>query len=47
MTNKSTNVVSYVLAALAGVCFVTGVALLSDEGSAVNHGVREEANLND
>lgn len=45
MTNKS-KVVSYILAAISGVCFVTGIALLTDEGSAVNHGVREETNIN-
>ena len=40
------NTVSYVLAALAGVCFVTGVALLTDEGSAMNNGLREETDIN-
>lgn len=44
MANKST-VVSYVLAALSGVCFVTGVALLSNEGSAVNHGACKKNKL--
>lgn len=44
MMNKS-SVVSYALAALAGVFFVTGITLLSDEGSAAKNGVREEANL--
>lgn len=46
MTTKST-VVSYVLAALAGVCFVAGISLLSDEGSAIDHGTREETNFDD
>lgn len=41
-----TTVVSYVLAALAGVCFVTGIVLLTDEGSAMNDGVREKTNIN-
>lgn len=41
MSNRSTAI-SYALAALAGVCFVTGIALLSDEGSAVEHGPRKE-----
>ena len=41
-----TTVVSYVLAALAGVCFVTGMALLTDEGSAMKDGVCEKANIN-
>lgn len=45
MKNKST-LVSCILTALSGVCFVTGVALLSNEGSAVNHGVRKEINFN-
>ena len=44
MANKST-IVSYVLAALSGVCFVTGVALLSNEGSAVNHEACKKNNL--
>ena len=41
MTNGST-VISYTLAALAGVCFVTGLALLSNEGSVIEHGPRKE-----
>lgn len=45
MKNKS-NVISYVLAALSGVCFVTGVALLSNEGSAMIHGACKETNIN-
>ncbi len=40
--NNGSKVVSYILAALAGVCFVTGVSLLSDEGSVMTHGPREE-----
>lgn len=40
------NVVSYALAALAGVCFVTGLALLSDEGSAEHNGSHEETYIN-
>lgn len=36
------SVVSYVLAALAGVCFVTGVSLLSSEGSVMSDGACEE-----
>jgi hypothetical protein len=42
---KISKVTSYVLAALAGVCFVTGVALLTDEGSAMKNGLREETNI--
>ena len=41
MNNRST-VVSYALAALAGICFVTGLSLLSDEGSEKIYGPREE-----
>lgn len=40
--NNGSKVTSWVLAALAGVCFVAGVTLLSDEGSDVNHGTSEE-----
>lgn len=45
MYNGST-IMSCFLAALAGVCFVTGVALLSDEGSVAEHGPREENHSN-
>lgn len=38
---------SCVLAVLAGVCFVTGVSLLTDERGVVKHGVRKEINFND
>jgi hypothetical protein len=44
MRSKS-KVVSYVLAALSGACFVTGVALLSTEGSAAKHGVCKETSI--
>lgn len=37
MTNGST-VISYTLAALAGVCFVQGLALLSKGGGSHEHG---------
>lgn len=40
--NNGSTIISYALAALAGVCFVTGVALLSDEGSDLTNGPREE-----
>lgn len=46
MADKPT-VVSCVLAVLAGVCFVTGVSLLTDEGSDLRNGAREETNFND
>lgn len=42
MTNGST-VVSCTLAALAGLCFIAGVSLLSDEGSAIEYGTHEES----
>ena len=41
MNSKSTAV-SYALAVLAGVCFVTGVSLLVTEGSVANHGACEK-----
>lgn len=40
--NSKFTVVSCTLAALAGVCFVTGLALLSNEGSDLEHGTRKE-----
>ena len=45
MTNGST-VISCTLAALAGVFFVTGLALLSNEGSDLNDGLRKEIHSN-
>ena len=45
MADKPT-VVSCVLAVLAGVCFVTGVSLLTDEGREVGNGACEETNFN-
>lgn len=44
--NNSSTIISYALAALAGVCFITGVALLTDEGSDLNNGKREEIHCN-
>ena len=44
--NSGSTIISCTLAALAGVCFVTGIALLSNEGSDVNHGPREEIHHN-
>lgn len=35
-----------VLAVLAGVCFATGVPLLTDESGVVKHGARKEINFN-
>lgn len=44
MTSKN-RVVSYILAALSGVCFATGIVLLSDEGSAMS--AKNEENINE
>ena len=44
--NNGSTVISYALAALAGICFVTGLSLLSDEGSEKDHGPREENHIN-
>ncbi len=46
MTKKS-KVVSCILAVLSGVCFVSGMALLTNEGSAVDYGTREETDFDD
>lgn len=46
MDNKKT-VVSCVLAALSGLCFVTGISLLVYEGSAEEHGTYKETTIND
>lgn len=43
--NNGSTIISCVLAALAGVCFVTGVTLLSNEGSELDHGTREETRI--
>lgn len=44
--NSGSTIVSCALAALAGVCFVTGIALLSNEGSDLDHGTSEEIHYN-
>lgn len=41
------NVLSYTLAALASVCFITGVTLLTHEGSVIEHGASKEITSND
>ena len=46
MTKKST-VLSCVLATLSGICFVTGMSLLTSEGSVVNYGTGKETVIND
>lgn len=45
MTNKST-VVSCVLASLAGVCFITGISLLTNEGGSAENGTHKEITIN-
>lgn len=45
MTNKS-KVISGVLATLAGVCFITGIALLTNEGSSAENGTYKETIVN-
>ena len=40
--NNGSTFISCALAALAGICFVTGITLLTDEGSDVIYGPREE-----
>ena len=44
--NSGSTIISCALAALAGVCFVTGVALLSNEGSGRDYGPRKEIHRN-
>lgn len=44
--NSGITVMSCTLAALAGICFVTGLALLSNEGGALEHGTREKTYIN-
>lgn len=44
--NNGSTVISCALAALAGVCFVTGIALLSDEGSVIEHGSSKKTHIN-
>lgn len=46
MSDKKT-VVSCMLAALSGLCFVTGISLLVYEGGAVEHGTYKETASND
>lgn len=44
--NNGSTVISYALAALAGICFISGISLLSDEGSVIQNGTREESHNN-
>ena len=45
--NKETTVVSYTLAALAGICFVQGLAILSYEKGMVGHGPNKRIRKHD
>lgn len=47
MNDKKKTVVSCVLAALSGLCFVTGISLLVYEGSDEEHGACKETTIND
>lgn len=44
--NNGSTLVSCTLAALAGLCFITGLSLLTDERGAVDYGPREENHIN-
>lgn len=44
--NDKKTVVSCVLAALSGLCFVTGISLLAYEGSADENGAYKETTIN-
>lgn len=44
--NGKKTLMSCVLAVLSGVCFVTGVSLLTHEGSDANHGACEKTLVN-
>ena len=45
--NNKKTAISYILATLSGICFVTGISLLVYEGSAEKHGKYEETVVND
>lgn len=45
MKDKRT-VVASILAALSGICFISGVTLLTNEGGAETHEPRKEFNVN-
>lgn len=47
MNDKKKTVVSCVLAAISGLCFVTGISLLVYEGSAEEDGACKETTIND
>lgn len=40
--NSGSTIIAGALAALAGVCFITGISLLSNEGSGLDYGPRKE-----
>jgi len=44
--NTGSTVISYFLAAIAGVCFIQGLAILSNEGGMVDHGQNKKGSYN-
>lgn len=46
MNKTKKTVVSCILAAISGLCFVSGISLLVYEGSADEHGANEETTIN-
>ncbi len=47
MNETKKTVVSYILAAMSGLCFVSGISLLVYEGGADEHGASKETTIND
>lgn len=47
MNGKKKTVVSCILAAMSGLCFVSGISLLVYEGGADKHGTSKETAIND
>ncbi len=44
--NNGSSVISYTLAAIAGVCFIQGLAILSNRGEVVDHGKSKKTGYN-
>ena len=44
--NTGSTVISYTLAAIAGVCFIQGLAILSNGGRMVDHGQIKKGSFN-
>ena len=44
--SNNTAVISYTLAAIAGVCFIQGLAILSNGGRMVDHGEIKKSSYN-